>query len=234
MAGLEAFDQELRLATASLDPDEVRGALAAFARKSLADVIQEGRGSPRHERFVNGRRGAMEETVQLPGPIVYEFSLWEPIITFALDELQRRSPVKSGKFRKSFIVMASQKIVTDFDAIGPDEEVIITNFQPYIRKAEGGMLGVPRYSIFDGTKRSLARRFGNDGRNSAAFRFDTRWLNIGSGVHPEIPYVLKGGYARSRARWLRNPSKNRTPLHRRKDRDSGTPISYPAIIINQV
>lgn len=216
MAGLEFFEQELRLATADLEPREIEVHLAAFARKSVAELVSSGRASGRYERYVNGRRGAAEESVQLPGPIVYEFSLWEPIIDFALTELQRRSPSKSGRFRRSFIVLANQALVTNFDTIRPSDEVIITNFQPYVRKAEGGVLGVPRYSIFDGAKRALARRFGNDGRNSAAFAFETRWLNIEAGVHAQIPYKLK----RSQGR--------------RRDRQAGMPITYPSIVITQV
>lgn len=216
MAGLDAFEQEIRVATAGLEPDEIRHALAVYARKSVAEAVQSGRASARYDRYVNGRRGASEDSVQLPGPIVYEFSLWEPILTFALLELARRAPVRSGRFRKSFIVLADQQVVTDFDRIGPNDEVIITNFQPYVRKAESGGLGVPRYSIFDGAKRALARQFGNDGRNSATFRFEARWLRIEAGVHPQIPYHLK----RSNGR--------------RKDSQAGMPITYPSIVITQV
>ncbi|MBW9090840.1 hypothetical protein JNB91_23800 [Rhizobium wenxiniae] len=237
MAGLDAFEQEIRIATAGLEPDEIRHALAVYARQSVAEVVQSGRASARYDRYVNGRRGASEDSVQLPGPIVYEFSLWEPILTFALLELARRSPVKSGRFRQSFIVLANQRIVTDFDEIGPDDEVIITNFQPYIRKAEGGVLSVPRFSIFDGTKRSLARRFGNSGRNAAAFSFETKWLDIRSGVHPQIPYILKGHQRVTAAKKSSRSSAHRAgrlTLERRKDREAGQPITYPSIVITQV
>lgn len=214
-SGLDAFDRELLLATAGLELGEVNKALAAFAKNSLADVLAGGAG-PRYERFVNGRHGAPEESVSAPGPIVYEFSLWEPIITFALAELRKRSPTKSGRFRNSFIVLANQKLVTDYDTIGPEDEVIVTNFQPYVRKAENGLLGTKRYAIFDGTKRALARTFGNDGRNSAAFRFETKWLDFKSSVHAGMPYILKGSQGK------------------RKDRQAGMAISYPAVVMNQV
>lgn len=214
MAGLDAFNRELVLATKGLEIGEINKALAAFAKKSVAEVVAAGSG-PRYERYVNGRHGAAEETVQAPGPIVYEFSMWEPVITFALDELRKRSPIKSGRFRNSFIVLANQKPVTNYDEIGPDEEVIILNFQPYTRKAEAGLLGPARRYIFDGTKRALARTFGNSGRNAAAFRFETRWLDVKSGVHAGMPYILKGSQGK------------------RKDRQAGMPITYPAIIINQ-
>lgn len=216
MAGVDFFDRDLKLATADLEPEAINALLAKFAKDSVREVISSGRASGTYERYVNGRQGAPEDAVQAPGPIIYEFSLWEPIITFALDEIRRRSPVKSGRFRSSFIVLANQRGVTDFDAIGPDAEVIITNFQPYVRKAENGLLGAKRYSIFDGTKRALASRFGNEGRNSAAFVFETRWLDVRAGVHAGMPYILKRHQGR------------------RKDRQAGAPITYPAVVINQV
>ncbi|ARM12130.1 MULTISPECIES: hypothetical protein [Rhizobium] len=215
MASVDFFDRELKLATADLEPAAINALLANFARDSVREVISSGRASETYERYVNGRQGALEDTVQAPGPIIYEFSLWEPIITFALDELRRRSPVRSGRFRSSFIVLANQRAVTDYDTIGPDAEVIITNFQPYVRKAENGLLGVKRYSIFDGAKRALASRFGNEGRNAAAYVFETRWLDVQAGVHAGMPYVLKR-------------------QGRRKDRQAGIPITYPAVVINQV
>lgn len=237
MSGFDAFDRDLRMATEGLEPDEIRKALAGFAKKSVAEVISAGSASSRFELYVNSRRGLPEEAVQLPGPIVYEFSMWEPILTFALDELRKRSPVKSGRFRDSFIVLANQKIVTNFDAIGPDDEVIISNFQPYIRKAEGGLLGRSRFYIFDGTKRALARAFGNEGRNSAAFQFETRWLDVKSGVHSEMPYLLKGGGPEIAAKMNNRSSAfraGRMTLSRRKDRQAGMPITYPAVVINQM
>lgn len=216
MAAVDLFDRELKLATADLEPGAINALLARFAKDSVRELVSSGRASETYERYVNGRQGVAEEAVQAPGPIIYEFSLWEPIITFAVDELRRRSPVKSGRFRSSFIVLANQREVTDYNAIGPDAEVIITNFQPYVRKAENGLLGAKRYSIFDGTKRALASRFGNEGRNAAAFTFETRWLDVRAGVHAGMPYILKRHQGR------------------RKDRQAGMSITYPAVVINQV
>jgi hypothetical protein len=208
--GFEFFERDLRVATAGMEPEEINKAVASFARKELQRVIGEGIASPDYERYVNGVRGAPEESYKAPGAIVYEFTNWPLVIRAALDELQRRSPHKSGRFAGSFIVIVGERIVTDFRSIPADAEVIITNAQPYVRKAEAGLLGVPRRRIFDGTKRFLARRF------AGVLRFETRFLDIASGLHPLIPYRLKysqGG---------------------RKDRQAGMPISYPAIIINSV
>jgi hypothetical protein len=228
MAGLEFFDRELRIATADLEPDAINAALAKFARQELAKA-NAGGASPEYERYVNGRHGAVEETVQAPGPIVYEFINWPLIINAAVEELQKRSPrPRSGRFASSFIVIVGGSVTTDFRSIRLDAEVIITNFQPYVRKVEGGKrLGQKR--VFDSTKNSLVRRFGS------AFAFQTKFLNIGSGVHPEIPYILKGGGARRRAAQNSRSSAFRAGrefLATRSDRQPGQPISYPSIVIN--
>ena len=203
------------MATAGIAPEAVNRALANFARSELQKAQSAGAGRS-YQLYVNGRPASSEFEVEAPGPIVYLFSMWPEVIDFAIAELKRRSPVRTGRFRESFIVVVNGNIVPSGKMIDATAEVIVTNFQPYIRKAEAGLLGTKRFAIFDGTKRALARRFGNEGRASYGFLFETKWLNIGAGVHPGIPYVLK----RSQGR--------------RKDRQAGMPISYPAIIMQMV
>ncbi|PSJ55806.1 hypothetical protein [Pseudaminobacter soli (ex Li et al. 2025)] len=205
--GFEFFERDLRVATAGMEPDAINRAVADFARKELQRVIAEGVASPKFDRFVNGVRGAPEEAYQAPGAIIYEFTNWPLVINAALDELRKRSPRKSGRFASSFIVISGGRLVTDYSAIPADAEVIITNAQPYVRRLEGGKKkGQKR--IFDGSKSALGRRF------SGVFRFETRFLDIAGGVHPLIPYILKGSHGR------------------REGRQAGQPITYPAIVIN--
>lgn len=228
-SGFEFFERDLRVATAGMEPEEIDRAVAAFARQELRRVIAEGVASPDYERYVNGVHGAPEEAFRAPGQILYEFTNWPLVIRFALDELQKRSPRRSGRFASSFIVISSGRIVSDYRAIAAGAEVIIANFQPYTRKAETGLLKKPKRYVFDGTKRMLNARF------SGVFRAETRFLNIGSGVHPEIPYILKGN-VRIRAAAQNNRSSafraGRATLASRKDTAAGQPLTYPAIVIN--
>lgn len=227
MAGFESFDRELRLATKGLEPAAINAALARFARSELAKAISAG-ASPQYTKYVNGREGAPEETVQAPGPIVYEFVNWPLVIDAAISELLRRAPRKTGRFHASFIVIANQRLVTDYRQIAPYAEVIITNFQPYVRRVEAGKrIGQKR--VFDSSKNALSRRYGD------LFRFETRFLNIATGVHPEIPYILKGG-APLRAAAMNSRSSvfraGGTHLARRKDTMAGQALTYPSIVIN--
>lgn len=215
MATFESFEQEIRMATAGISPEAINRALADFARAELRKAQAAG-ASRVYQLYVNGRPAASEYEVTAPGPIVYQFSLWDEIINFAISELQRRSPVRSGRFRRSFIVLVDGQLVSAARDVPAMSEIIITNFQPYIRKAEAGLLGTKRFTIFDGTKRALARRFGNQGRSGAGYLFETKWLNIAPGVHADIPYILKHSQGR------------------RKDRQAGMPISYPAVVMSMV
>jgi hypothetical protein len=206
MAGFDFFDRQLQLATADLEPAAINAALAKFARQEVAKAIAGG-ASPVYDRFVNGREGLPEDAVHAPGPIVYEFINWPLIVGTALEELRRRVPSRSGRYAASFMVLANQAPVADFRSIPAEAEVIVFNTQPYTRKIEVGANKTGK-KHFDLTRASLSRRFG------AAFKFETRFLNIKTGVAPGVPYILK----RSRTR--------------RKDRAAGQALTYPAIVIN--
>lgn len=235
MASFATFDRDVKLATASLDPKLINIQLADLARSELASAIQSGEGSPIYTRYVDGREGASEDSVEAPGPILYVFSWWRPIIEFALADLIKRSPRRTGRFASSFIVIANDRVVTDFDTLAADAEVIITNYQPYARKVQVGamIMSVPP-AIFDSTRSAVVKQFGS-GRNG--FGFSVQFLSIDAGVHPLIPYRLRGQYAArynaQRARLGRGeavPHSQRP--RRRKDLDVGQPITYPALIMN--
>lgn len=209
MARFDAFDRELRLATAELAPDSIARELAKFARAELAKAISAG-APETYERFVNGRAGAAEESVIAPGPIVYVFSNWKLVIDTALAELRKRSPRRTGRYASSFLVIVGGRTVaTDFSRIRADAEVVIFNAQPYTRKVEVGAMrmDVPEQH-FGAAASALKRRFGS------AFRFERQFVNVPAGIHPLVPYRLKGGGGRDRI-------SRRTGL-----------LSYPALIIN--
>ena len=209
--GFEFFERDLRVATAGMEPEAINQAVAAFAKREVRRLIAEGAASPRYERYVNGIHGAPEETYRAPGSIVYEFTNWPLVVNAALAELRKRGPrPKSGRFNESYVVIVGGRVpVADFSKIRSDAEVIILNATPYNRKAETGLLGIPRGRLFHGTARLLARRF------NGAFTFTSKFLDVPAGINPMMPYRLKIGQGR-------------------KGREAGSPITYPAIIINPV
>jgi hypothetical protein len=221
MARFETFERDLRLATAGMRPPEINKRLAAFARDQLAVAIAAGEGSANYDRFVNGREGAPEESVQVPSVILYAFNWWDDVIAAAFEELEKRSPRKTGRYARSFIAISNGAVITDYSSLPGTAEVIVTNAQPYIRRIEA------RERVFAAARLALARRFGN------AYRVEIRFLSIAAGVHPAIPYILKGAYAARRNARIANPANFAgQSIPRRKDQEPGQPITYPALIIN--
>lgn len=210
MARPQAFERELKIATAGLELPAINALLAKTAREALAQAQRSGEAPQHYVRRVNGRQGAPEESVQAPGPIVYTFSVLPEIAAYALTFAQTRSPKRSGRFRRSWFVMVNGLHVTAFDNIPPDAEVIITNDQPYARKIEIGktesgrpfVIQVPP-GIVEDTRQAVMRRFGN------TITAQRRFISLGGA------YKLRSGG------------------RRRKDRGAGRALTYPALVINQ-
>lgn len=204
MGTFATFDRDLKLATAGLEPDAINGALAKFARAEIARVVASGEGSPSFDRYVNGRPGAAEESVQAPGPILYVFNWWTDVITAAIEELQKRSPRKSGRYRNAFlVVVGGRTVVTDYSKLRGDAEVIIFNPLPQTRKIETGSTSFsvpPRH--FETAKGVLRRRFGN------SYSVEMKFVNVPSGISASAPYRLRTG------------------------KKAGALLTYPALVLN--
>lgn len=213
MARLEAFHQDIILATADLAPEAIAAELAKFARSGLAEAIASGEGSPSYEKFVNGRPDAEEETVIPPGPIVYTFNWWTEIIEFALEYLQHRSPRRSGRFRESWFVMLNDNRITDPSRIPINSTVILTNDQPYARKIEVGhmQMSVP-HGVVEDARVAVRRQYG------AIVDVKKTFVRLRNG------YVLKGRFTRG----VRQFSRTRL----RPDVAAGEQVTYPALVLN--
>ncbi len=201
------------MATAGMEPQNIARELAAFARSELSKAIQEGEGSERFNRYVNGRLGAREESVVPPGPILYVFQWWREIVEFALQTAVERSPEKSGDYKKSWFVMTPGGVIKSFDEIPINSVVILTNNQPYARKIDVGhmKMSVPPGVVEDVRKRVMAR-FGN----------------IVNAKRTMIPlpggYILKGRFRRGYRPFAR------TKL--RPDTQAGARMTYPALVLS--
>lgn len=213
MARISTFAKDLQLATAGITPENIARELAKYARSELSKAIQEGEGSERYDRYVNGRLGASEDSVVPPGPILYVFHWWREIIEFALQAAVERSPEKSGRYKHSWFVMTPGGIIKSFDEIPINSTVILTNNQPYSRKVDVGhmRMSVPP-GIIEDVKKMLLSRFGN---------FVTAKRTM-------IPlpggYILKGRFKRGYRPFAR------TKL--RPDTQAGAQMTYPALVLS--
>lgn len=161
MARLADFERELRVATAGLEPAAVSRYLAESARKALRNVQASGEAPLSYEVIVNGVRGASEDSVKPPGPIIYDFSWLPEVAEYGLAFCEARSPVLSGRYKKSWFVLVNGSLWSG-GFIPPDAELIITNDQPYSRKIEIGTIHVRvPPGIVESARQALMRRFGN-------------------------------------------------------------------------
>ena len=212
MARLQTFAKDLELATAGIAPENIARELAEFAKAELAAAIARGEGSPLYDRYVNGVLGAPESAVVPPGPILYDFMWWQEIVTFALQYLVERSPVRSGRYKRSWLVMVDGRPAPDPAAIPLNAEVALVNDQPYSRKIDVGhmKMSVPPHVIED-ARQAVVRIFGN--------MITARRTLI------ELPggYVLKGRFRKGAGVGARKGL--------RKDTQAGQPLTYPALVL---
>jgi hypothetical protein len=213
MARFETFAQDLKLATQGLAPESIERELAQFAKRELAQAISSGSGRSVYERFVNGRRGAVEEQVIAPGPILYVFSWWPEIIRFGLESLIARSPEKSGDFKRGWFVMVNDAVVSDYDTIPVDATVTLTNRQPYSRKIEVGhmRMSVP-HGVAEDVRGMVSRQYG------AIVSVQKKMILLPNG------YVLKGRFRRGYREHAR--------AGLQKDTQRGQPVTYPALVMS--
>lgn len=212
-AGLRTFGRDLARATVGLEPAAIQRQLAAFAREELAGALARGDGSPVYTTSVNGRRGASEDSVRLPGPIVYDFVWWAPIITYALEVLRARSPVRSGAYRDAWTVVVGGQKVREFDALPADAQIHIVNPVPYARKIEVGhmKMSVPPGVVEQGVQVVAAR--------------------YGQMVHVSHEFItLRGDY--SAAGQFRQGRGSGARRKLRKDTRSGARMTYPALYLD--
>ena len=211
---LETFDRDIKVATEGLSQAAVAAELAAFAKEELRKAIASGEASAIYDRYVNGVLDAPEESVIPPGPILYVFGYWSLIIRTALEELRRRVPVKTGRYAGGFIVLANGVPVQKYADVPSDAEVVIFNARPYTRKMEVGANTTGKRH-FANASQAVNRKFRGTAVSQLIF------LNVQSGIHADVPYILRGSRSRSARRV-------------RKDRQPGMPITYPALVLNMV
>lgn len=215
----QTFEKNAQINLDALSGQEAQAELALFAITERMKAINNGEASSIYDTYVNGVEGKdTEHLVRVPGPIFYVFSYWREVIDFALAALEKKSPMRRGKYKASHVVMVGSQIMRRDAEIAADEEVTIVNTQPYSRKIEVGhmKMRVPGTdAVFKQVRAQVNRRFGG-----AEGPFDIRMRMI------YIPnnYVLKGHFTRG------HKPKARTKLQR--DTAAGQRVTYPALVMS--
>lgn len=178
---------------------EALGKLIAAQARALAQEVEDGHRRqvgttfPRTQ-IVDGIMGGRLEAGRRV--IVFRWSVSGYVVKWIIDELRRRSPVLTGKYRDSHrIYVNGQRMDGAFSTgsrpIRPGDEVIIASTVPYARKIEGYRAFAGFSSRFDGptgkrvggqsrqaprgvyevTAMAAKRRFGGEDNAAALIRF---------------------------------------------------------------
>lgn len=151
--------------------EEIRQRFIAFAKSENAKVMNADPKPVTFNRFVDGKLGATEEQVKFGGFVLYRYPRLEIVAQFALETLQRISPVgvppddkHPGLYRDSHTILVNGVQSTDFSKWQPGEEIIITNLVPYARVIELGKMKmrVPgTEAVYQQTEKIVKRQYGN-------------------------------------------------------------------------
>lgn len=154
------FDGAVAAALAQTQQD-----LAALARREHAKIMKAEPRPTSFRRFVDGREGALEESVKRFGVIEYHYQRLGEVLQFAMDTLFALSPVLSGAYRNSHTLFVGGAAVRNLKGWQPrsGDEVYIANPLPYARKIELGKMKmrVPGTDkVYQQAEQILRARFG--------------------------------------------------------------------------
>jgi hypothetical protein len=193
---VESIERDLALLLGDeLTPEGQTAALAAFAKEANAEALAQNEAvigrRPAVRVVVDGRVGAAEETVRPGGVIAYEYDLVADMLTYIGDLLVAHSPVLTGRYARSFLILVDGVPQEPGEALPPTaEDIVILNTTPYARKIEG-VPGRPPQSdqapdgVFEAVAILAASRFGN----VAAIKFT--WDGEGDSRTPALRIRLR-------------------------------------------
>jgi hypothetical protein len=152
-------------------------AFADFASSLIEETRQQNRraigADPKFTVTVDGRLGAPLITVRPNGVIFVEFQLIIDVLRYIHDQLERHSPVKSGRYRKSHLLFADGSPVEFASAarqIIDADEYVFVNSAPYARKIELGSSTQAPDGVYQAVATMAQARFGNIARVRFTYR----------------------------------------------------------------
>lgn len=205
------FSRNMRLfADRNLSPAALSENLARIAIQKRDELVRSGESASSWVTYVDGIKGASEYSVRPDGVILYHFNALPEATMQAVTLAMQRSPVKSGRYRRAWLVVVNGKVWSDdLSAIPPGSEVMILNPEPYARKIDtGGMKTSVPPGIVEYVRQRILRRF-------PILTVERAFVNIPSGMIPGTPWILRRSKGRSKAR------------------QAGQPITYPALILTE-
>lgn len=163
---VEPIDREVDVVISEmLSPEAQRRMFADIARVERDEAVRTntvalGR-APTYTTFVNGKAGASEDSVTVPGTVVYEFDIAEKLLQDIDSLLFNHSPYLTGRYSKSHRMFVGG---VEYDPETPlpelvTEEIIFLNIQPYARKIERGLSSQAPEGVYQTVAAIIARKY---------------------------------------------------------------------------
>ncbi len=172
MARFQSVSETFRVASQKT-LEQAHRILVATAKREHSRIMTSDPQPTTFTRMVDGKFGAVEESVKPTGIIVYRYPRMEEAVQFAMETLFDGSPVKSGEYRKSHILFVNGAPATNLKGWKPGTEITITNFLPYSRKIEVGKMRM-RVSgtdmVYQRARKKIMARFGNVAKIDFTYR----------------------------------------------------------------
>lgn len=172
---IEPIDRDIELMLSEdLSPAAQSKQFAVFAQEQITDARETnlqvlGR-LPRETIAVDGRVGASLDSVRPDGVILAEFQLFDDVLIWIADQLDKHSPVLTGRFKKNNTLFADG-VETQVGSKLPDaQEFVFTNTLPYTRKIERGQSSQAPDGVFQVVATLAQRRFGNVAKITFGYR----------------------------------------------------------------
>jgi len=206
---LQALRQTITVGWKNLTEEQARHHLVNTARQGIAGILNEQTATvgarPSAIVYANTPGNSNLETVKLPGPIVAIFDQRPAIVKMALEELRNASPVVSGLYRNSHIILLNGTQIDALPAnLSASDQIVLTNPVPYARRIEIGKtkagrdftISVPNRIYERVAKNKLLPRF----RNVANISFGYVELSGAYKIQGRLSshYSIGGGKLRKR------------------------------------
>jgi hypothetical protein len=216
MARIGNFRQDVQaFVNENLSPRARQLLMAEKARevlsKAKADNKQAvGREVP-YDQFVDGREGAPLESINPKGGVIaFRFHLIGDVLKYIGEQLEMHSPVLTGRYKRSHILLADGVEVDPDAEFPPAETYAFVNTTPYARKIERGLSKQAADGVYEVVADLARRRYGN----MATIKFTYRSVIL--------PYVALGGKRGGRA----------ASAAQRSAHSMETGSRVPAIVVN--
>lgn len=194
---------------ANLSPAALSAHLARIAREARDGAIRSGEAPAVYETIVDGRSGAIEETVRPDGVIRYLFNVLGLAVAHALTHAKALSPAgPSGDYRSAWMLAVNgSRYQGRIEDIPAGAEVTLVNSVPYARKLEvASGQGRSASRVLERVRQGTMRAF-------PVIRAERTFVNLTGAFRfggYETPYRLRG---------------------QRSGRRGRGEITYPAIIL---